>query len=153
MRSYMEKIAADYAAVPTDRTRVRVKVGIVGEIYVKFAALANNHLEEFLASEGCEVMVPGLMSFILFKTDNRIEDVKLYGGSKLKKAVATNYTVRLPRRYGKIHNRHRKRAGRVPRAYTIQPLKELVAESSATATRWARLAFNRRDARAHRERL
>src|SRR5699024_5327365 len=39
--------------------------------------------------EGCEVMVPGLMSFILFKTDNRIEDVKLYGGSKLKKAVAT----------------------------------------------------------------
>ena len=89
MRSYMEKIAADYAAVPTDRTRVRVKVGVVGEIYVKFAALANNHLEEFLASEGCEVMVPGLMSFILFKTDNRIEDVKLYGGSKLKKAVAT----------------------------------------------------------------
>ncbi|MCI8387922.1 MAG: 2-hydroxyglutaryl-CoA dehydratase [Clostridiales bacterium] len=89
MRSYMEKIAADYAAVPVDRSVERVKVGIVGEIYVKFAALANNHLEEFLASEGCEVMVPGLMSFILFKTDNRIEDVKLYGGSGLKKGIAT----------------------------------------------------------------
>ncbi len=88
MRSYMEKIAADYAAVPVDRSVRKVKVGIVGEIYVKFASLANNHLEEFLQSEGCEVMVPGLMSFILFKTDNRIEDVKLYGGSKAKKFIA-----------------------------------------------------------------
>ena len=88
MRSYMEKIAADYAAIPVDRSVRRVKVGIVGEIYVKFASLANNHLEEFLQSEGCEVMVPGLMSFILFKTDNRIEDVKLYGGSKAKKVIA-----------------------------------------------------------------
>ena len=60
MRSYMEKIAADYAAVPVDRSVRKVKVGIVGEIYVKFASLANNHLEEFLQSEGCEVMVPGL---------------------------------------------------------------------------------------------
>ena len=88
MRSYMEKIAADYAAVKVDRSVQRVKVGIVGEIYVKFSPLANNHLEEFLASEGCEVMVPGLMSFILFKTDNRIEDVKLSGGSKVKKFIA-----------------------------------------------------------------
>ena len=88
MRSYMEKIAADYAAIKVDRSVKRVKVGIVGEIYVKFSPLANNHLEEFLASEGCEVMVPGLMSFILFKTDNRIEDVKLYGGSKAKKVIA-----------------------------------------------------------------
>ena len=84
----MEKIAADYAAVPVDRSVRKVKVGIVGEIYVKFASLANNHLEEFLQSEGCEVMVPGLMSFILFKTDNRIEDVRLYGGSKAKKVIA-----------------------------------------------------------------
>lgn len=87
MRSYMQRIAADFAAVPVDRTTPRVKVGIVGEIYVKFSSLANNHLEEFLASEGCEVMVPGLMSFILFKVDNRMEDIKLYGGSKAKYAV------------------------------------------------------------------
>lgn len=87
MRSYMQKIADDFAAIAVDRTRECVKVGIVGEIYVKFSSLANNHLEEFLASEGCEVMVPGLMSFILFKVDNRIEDIKLYGGSRAKFAV------------------------------------------------------------------
>lgn len=87
MSGYMKAIASDFAAIPTDRSRKLVKVGIVGEIYVKFAALANNHLEEFLAGEGCEVMVPGLMSFVLFKTDNRMEDIKLYGGSKVKFAV------------------------------------------------------------------
>ncbi len=87
MRSYMESIAREFAEVATDRTRKCVKVGIVGEIYVKFSALANNHLEEFLAGEGCEVNVPGLMSFILFKVDNRMEDIKLYGGSRIKFAV------------------------------------------------------------------
>ncbi|MBQ8510170.1 MAG: 2-hydroxyacyl-CoA dehydratase [Clostridia bacterium] len=87
LRSYMQQIVADFAAIPVDRSRKCVKVGIVGEIYVKFSSLANNHLEEFLASEGCEVNVPGLMSFILFKVDNRMEDIKLYGGSKAKFAV------------------------------------------------------------------
>ncbi|MBO5218786.1 MAG: 2-hydroxyacyl-CoA dehydratase [Clostridia bacterium] len=89
MRAYMQKIAEDFKRIPVDRTKKCVKVGIVGEIYVKFSSLANNHLEEFLASEGCEVNVPGLMSFILFKVDNRIEDIKLYGGSKAKFAVCT----------------------------------------------------------------
>ncbi len=87
MRGYMQKFSEDFAAVKVDRTKKCVKVGVVGEIYVKFSSLANNHLEEFLASEGCEVMVPGLMSFILFKIDNRMEDIKLYGGSRAKFAV------------------------------------------------------------------
>ncbi len=87
MRDYMQNIVRDFKKIPVDRTKQCVKVGIVGEIYVKFSALANNHLEEFLASEGCEVNVPGLMSFILFKVDNRMEDIKLYGGSKAKFAV------------------------------------------------------------------
>ena len=62
----------------------KVKVGIVGEIYVKYSKMANNGLEEFLASQDCEVCVPGLMGFASFKVDNRIEDSKLYGGTKLK---------------------------------------------------------------------
>ena len=36
-----------------------------------------NNLEDFLATQDCEVMVPGLMSFALFKVDNRLEDIKL----------------------------------------------------------------------------
>ncbi len=86
IRANMKQIAADFAAVETVE-RSCVKVGIVGEIYVKFASLANNNLEGFLAEQGCEVMVPGIMGFMLFKVDNRREDILLYGGSKAKKAV------------------------------------------------------------------
>ena len=61
----------------------KVKVGIVGEIYVKYSPLANNDLEKFLFDEGAEVVVPGLLDFIIFKADNRIVDVELYGGCLL----------------------------------------------------------------------
>ena len=77
-------IAQDFANLPVNRVD-KVKVGVVGEIYVKFAPLGNNNLEKFLASEDCEVVVPGLMDFVIFKTDNRVVDVDLYGGSGLKR--------------------------------------------------------------------
>ncbi len=86
MEKNMTEIAEDFDAIPVKVTP-KVKVGVVGEIYVKYSALANNDLEAFLASQDCEVNVPGIMNFIQFKIDNRIEDVKLYGGSSIKKFV------------------------------------------------------------------
>ncbi|MBO4893927.1 MAG: 2-hydroxyacyl-CoA dehydratase [Clostridia bacterium] len=86
MKAILPRITRDFAAVPVNKTD-KIKVGIVGEIYVKYSPLANNHLEDFLISQGCEPNVPGLMGFMFFKTDNRLEDIKLYGGKKLKKAV------------------------------------------------------------------
>ena len=62
----------------------KVRVGVVGEIYVKYSPIGNNDLEEFLFSQNCETMVPGLLGFMLFKVDNRMEDIKLFGGSKAK---------------------------------------------------------------------
>lgn len=84
MRKILPEITKSFADIKIEKTE-KVKVGIVGEIYVKYSPLANNHLEEFLFSQGCEVMVPGLLGFFLFKTDNRLEDCKLYGGKVLKK--------------------------------------------------------------------
>ena len=49
--------------------RVDVKkprVGIVGEILVKFSPLANNHIVELLESEGAEAVMPDLMDFLLY---------------------------------------------------------------------------------------
>jgi predicted nucleotide-binding protein (sugar kinase/HSP70/actin superfamily) len=57
----------------------KVKVGIVGEIYVKYAYLGNNHLERFLLSEDCEPVVPALMDFVLYCIVNNINDGDLYG--------------------------------------------------------------------------
>lgn len=57
----------------------KVKVGIVGEIYVKYSYLGNNHLEKFLLSEDCEPVVPALMDFVLYCIVNNINDGTLYG--------------------------------------------------------------------------
>ncbi len=83
-RRILPKITKSFAEIPVNKTD-KIKVGVVGEIYVKYSPLANNHLEDFLLSQGCEVNVPGLMGFLLFKTDNRLEDIKLYGGNPFKK--------------------------------------------------------------------
>ncbi len=85
-RRNLHAIVADYEAIPVTQKNL-IHVGVVGEIYVKYSSLANNHLEDFLRGQGCEVMVPGLMNFIAFKVDNRIEDIGLYGGSRVKKQV------------------------------------------------------------------
>ena len=85
MSALMKEMSADFAAIPLSGEGTKTLVGIVGEIYVKFAPLGNNNLEAFLRSEGCEPVVPGLTDFLLFKIDNRIEDIALYGGSFLKK--------------------------------------------------------------------
>jgi len=81
------QISDSFAKIQMSSKRDKLKVGIVGEIYVKYAPLANNHLKDFLLSQDCEVMVPGLMGFLIFKVDNRLEDIKLYGGSSAKYAV------------------------------------------------------------------
>jgi predicted nucleotide-binding protein (sugar kinase/HSP70/actin superfamily) len=83
----MTRIAADYAKIER-QGMPKPRVGIVGEIYVKFAPLGNNGLEEFLLTEGCEPVVPGLTDFMIFKINNRVVDVDLYKGYKLKKVLA-----------------------------------------------------------------
>ncbi len=85
-RENLDRIAADFAEIPVARVP-KVRVGVVGEIYIKYAPLGNNNLEEFLLSEGCEPVVPGLLDFILFKIDNRLVDAELYGGNIFKKSV------------------------------------------------------------------
>lgn len=85
-REQFDLITDDFASIPVKRIP-KVRVGVVGEIYVKYSPLANNDLYNFLLSQDCEAMIPGLMGFCLFKCDNRLEDIKLYGGSSLKKAV------------------------------------------------------------------
>ena len=86
MPAIMREIVADFRAISRSDEK-KIPVGIVGEIYVKFAPLGNNNLEDFLFSEGCEPVVPGLCDFLLFKIDNRLEDIRLYGGSFAKKAL------------------------------------------------------------------
>lgn len=71
-------IISAFAAVRR-KSENKVKVGIVGEIYVKYSYLGNNGLEKFLLEEGCEPVVPALMDFVLYCIVNTINDGYLYG--------------------------------------------------------------------------
>ena len=69
------------------RNEIKVKVGVVGEIYVKYSPLGNNNLEDFLRSVGAEVVVPGLLDFCMYCVANSIIDRRLYGGRFIKAGV------------------------------------------------------------------
>lgn len=71
-------VLEDFAKIERKKIK-KPKVGIVGEIYVKYSPLANNDLEKFLIKEGCEPVVPGLMDFLLYCTVCNFNDGKLYG--------------------------------------------------------------------------
>lgn len=78
-----EKIIKSFAAVKRSGEK-KVKVGIVGEIYVKYSRLGNNRLEEFLISENCEPVVPALIDFAMYCIINVVNDRRLYGHNALK---------------------------------------------------------------------
>ena len=75
------EMIADFDSVPlTDKAKP--KVGIVGEILVKYAPAANNHLVELLEAEGAEAVVPDLLDFMLYCFYNQIYKADQLGMSK-----------------------------------------------------------------------
>ena len=81
-----KEIIADFDALPINDVK-KPRVGIVGEILVKYSPLANNHLVDVLEGEGAEAEVPSLMGFMLYCFYNQIYKAKEFGTSK-KTAVA-----------------------------------------------------------------
>lgn len=79
----LSAIAKDFHEIPKT-PKTLVKVGIVGEIYVKYSPFANRGLEKFLLGEGCEIMVPGVMGFLQYCAANVEVDHRYYGGSFIK---------------------------------------------------------------------
>lgn len=71
----------EFDAVPITDIQ-KPKVGIVGEILVKFAPAANNHLVELLEQEGAEAVVPDLIDFMLYCFCNQIYKAEELGTSK-----------------------------------------------------------------------
>ncbi len=64
------------------------RVGIVGEILVKYMPLANNHLVELLEAEGAEAVVPDLMDFLNYCVYNSVYKHKYLGAGYKSEAAA-----------------------------------------------------------------
>lgn len=83
-KSSYAKIKENYAKIIDDFAKIKVehrntvKVGIVGEIFVKYSPLANNSLEKFLLSEGAEPVVPGLFDFLMYCVYNALSECRFF---------------------------------------------------------------------------
>lgn len=64
-------------AVPRTQEK-KIKVGIVGEIYMKYSPLGNGHLEDYLIQEGFEPVLSGVMDFALYSIENGLIDYRYY---------------------------------------------------------------------------
>lgn len=63
---YIKNIIEDFDNLPIDKSNPKPRVGVVGEIYVKFHPSANNHINELIEKEGGEVVTSGLLDFFLY---------------------------------------------------------------------------------------
>lgn len=75
-------IVADFDRIPIHEDLIKPRVGVVGEILVKFAPAANNHLVELLEAEGAEAVVPDLIDFMQYCFYNQIYKADNLGKSK-----------------------------------------------------------------------
>ena len=80
------RIIREFKKIEVVRTQ-KPRVGIVGEIFVKYSPLGNNRLEDFLVREGAEVVIPGMLDFCLYTVYNNMEDTRLYGVRKLNAKI------------------------------------------------------------------
>lgn len=81
------KIIDAFKNIKLDKSVEKLKVGIVGEIFVKFSPLGNNDLEKLLVDNDGEVVMGGLLDFCLYCIYNTILDAKFYGIGKLKSLI------------------------------------------------------------------
>ena len=83
----------DFDNLPLVNDRSKPRVGVVGEILVKFHPTGNNEIVEVIESEGCEAVVPGLAEFFLYGISNSIWHSQ-HNGTPKKKARGSKLSLK-----------------------------------------------------------
>ena len=96
----IKNIIADFDNLPVHENMVKPKVGIVGEILVKFLPMANNYIVDLLESEGAEAVCPDLLDFFLYCLYNANFKAE-YLGKSAKAAKLCNFIIWYIERYRK----------------------------------------------------
>ena len=87
----IRNIIKEFDELPLDESIKKPKVGIVGEILVKYAPMANNYLVDLLEKEGAEAVCPELINFILYCSFDAKFKYECLG--KSKKSMKTNKLI------------------------------------------------------------
>lgn len=73
MKRTFRRIAADFAAIRLSGEK-KPRVAMVGELYMKYCAIGNRHLQDFYESRGAEVRVNGFSWYVLYYIDSHLYD-------------------------------------------------------------------------------
>lgn len=80
-RRLVDMTIESFASFPIKEEKRKPRVGLVGEILVKFHPNANNNAVSVIESEGCEAVMPGLLDFFLYCFYNPVWKSKNLGSS------------------------------------------------------------------------
>ena len=115
------------------------RVGVVGEILVKFLPAANNYLVDLLEAEGAEAVVPDLMGFLLYCAENANFKHKYLGASS-KSAFINNVVIKLLEWFRKAGNEALAQSKRFDAPSSIKETaalaKDLVSLGNQTGEGW-----------------
>ena len=86
MKKLFREIAEDFKNIETEMRNIQ-RVGVIGELYVKYCHLGNKNLEKFLRSENCEYMINGFSWYILYYMDTHLSNEKFPVSAAYKAAM------------------------------------------------------------------
>lgn len=102
LKENYRNILEDFASIPKNKENRKIKVGIVGEIYMKYSPLGNNHLTEYLEQEKAEVVNTGILDFLLFNLYDTIFDKEIYGKGGFRYMLAKMLAAYVQRKQGEM---------------------------------------------------
>ena len=106
------KIVEDFEKIEVENLNKKPKVGIVGEILIKYHPFGNNYTAEVLEEEGAEVVIPEFMGFVKYVVKNTPIQAELLKTSKLKSdifEVVLNLINNMEKDYAKALSNSKKR--------------------------------------------
>ena len=78
----------DFEKIEVDMSKEKPRVGIVGEVLIKYHPFGNNYVAELLEKEGAEVVLPDFMGFVKFMATHRITFNTLLNSNKMSATIS-----------------------------------------------------------------
>ena len=120
----IKKAVQEFDNLPLNENIRKPKVGIVGEILVKYHPTANNRIEKVLLDEGAEVVMPDLMDFFMYMAYDDIIRYKMFDGTWLDKTKSEIF-IKVLEFYRKPMRKALKNSKRFNSPYTIKEIAKL----------------------------
>lgn len=133
------KMIQEFDELPIDETLVKPRVGVVGEILVKFHPTANNDIVGLLEAEGAEAVVPDLLNFFTYGLYNSTFK-EIYFGAKHSSTILSNLAIKAVEAYRRPMSELLKKSKRFEAPADIAELgemaKDIVSLCNQTGEGW-----------------